>query len=62
MATLLLEIGCEELPGGGVPRGRAQLPELARRVLGVEPDRSSSRRAGSRCSPMTCPSGPRTSG
>ena len=37
MATLLIEIGCEELPAAACREAERQLPELARRVLGVEP-------------------------
>jgi glycyl-tRNA synthetase beta chain len=39
MATLLIEIGCEELPAGACREALAQLPELARQTLGVEPSR-----------------------
>ena len=39
MATLLVEIGCEELPASACREAERQLPELARRVLGVEPTR-----------------------
>jgi glycyl-tRNA synthetase beta chain len=39
MATLLIEIGCEELPASACREALAQLPELARRTLGVEPGR-----------------------
>ena len=39
MATLLVEIGCEELPASACREAERQLPELARRVLGVEPSR-----------------------
>jgi glycyl-tRNA synthetase beta chain len=39
MATLLVEIGCEELPAAACREAERQLPELARRVLGVEPSR-----------------------
>jgi glycyl-tRNA synthetase beta chain len=39
MATLLIEIGCEELPAAACREAERQLPELARRVLGVEPSR-----------------------
>jgi glycyl-tRNA synthetase beta chain len=39
MATLLIEIGCEELPAAACREAQAQLPELTRRALGVEPDR-----------------------
>jgi glycyl-tRNA synthetase beta chain len=37
MATLLIEVGCEELPASACREAERQLPELARRVLGVEP-------------------------
>src|SRR5919206_567711 len=37
MPTLLLEIGCEELPAGACYEAEAQLPELVRAHLGVEP-------------------------
>jgi glycyl-tRNA synthetase beta chain len=37
MATLLIEIGCEELPASACREAESQLPELARRALGVEP-------------------------
>jgi glycyl-tRNA synthetase beta chain len=36
---LLYEIGCEELPAGSVYEAEAQLPSLAERHLGVEPER-----------------------
>jgi glycyl-tRNA synthetase beta chain len=39
MATLLIEVGCEELPASACREAERQLPELARRVLGVEPSR-----------------------
>ena len=39
MATLLVEIGCEELPAAACREAERQLPELARRILGVEPSR-----------------------
>jgi glycyl-tRNA synthetase beta chain len=39
MATLLVEIGCEELPAAACREAERQLPELARRVFGVEPSR-----------------------
>ena len=39
MATLLVEIGCEELPASACREAERQLPELARRILGVEPSR-----------------------
>ena len=39
MATLLIEIGCEELPASACREAERQLPELARRVLGVEPSK-----------------------
>jgi glycyl-tRNA synthetase beta chain len=38
MASLLLEIGCEELPAGACREAEAQLPVLAERELGVVPD------------------------
>jgi glycyl-tRNA synthetase beta chain len=38
MPTLLLEIGCEELPGWACEEGAAQLPELCERCLGRRPD------------------------
>src|SRR5512132_1674898 len=37
MATLLIELGCEELPASACREVERQLPELARRVLGIEP-------------------------
>ena len=37
MATLLVEIGCEELPAAACREAENQLPELCRRALGVEP-------------------------
>ncbi|HSL64929.1 MAG TPA: glycine--tRNA ligase subunit beta [Gaiellaceae bacterium] len=37
MPSLLLEIGCEELPAAACVEAEAQLPELAREHLGVEP-------------------------
>jgi glycyl-tRNA synthetase beta chain len=37
MATLLIEIGCEELPASACREAEAQLPELALRALGAEP-------------------------
>jgi glycyl-tRNA synthetase beta chain len=37
MPTLLLEIGCEELPASACYEAEAQLPELVRSRLGVEP-------------------------
>jgi glycyl-tRNA synthetase beta chain len=37
MATLLIEIGCEELPASACREAEAQLPELAHRALGAEP-------------------------
>jgi glycyl-tRNA synthetase beta chain len=37
MATLLVELGCEELPASACREAERQLPELARRVLGIEP-------------------------
>ena len=39
MATLLIEVGCEELPASACREAERQLPELARRVLGFEPSR-----------------------
>src|SRR5207249_9719490 len=39
MPTLLLEIGCEELPARACREAEAQLPELARAHLGAEPSR-----------------------
>ena len=39
MPTLLLEIGCEELPASACREAQAQLPALAERELGTEPDR-----------------------
>jgi glycyl-tRNA synthetase beta chain len=39
MATLLIEIGCEELPASSCREAERQLPELAQRVLGIEPSR-----------------------
>ena len=39
MATLLIEIGCEELPAAACREAERQLPELARRALGVEPSK-----------------------
>jgi glycyl-tRNA synthetase beta chain len=37
MATLLFEIGCEELPASACREAAEQLPRLAQRELGVEP-------------------------
>jgi glycyl-tRNA synthetase beta chain len=37
MATLLIEIGCEELPASACREAEAELPELAHRALGAEP-------------------------
>jgi glycyl-tRNA synthetase beta chain len=37
MATLLIEIGCEELPASACREAQAQLPDVARRALGAEP-------------------------
>jgi tetrameric-type glycyl-tRNA synthetase beta subunit len=37
MATLLIEIGCEELPASACREAQAQLPELCRRVFGTAP-------------------------
>jgi len=39
MATLLLEIGCEELPAGACREAEAQLPLLVERELGAGPGR-----------------------
>ena len=39
MATLLLEIGCEELPAGACREAAAQLPVLVERELGAPPER-----------------------
>jgi glycyl-tRNA synthetase beta chain len=39
MATLLLEIGCEELPAGACREAEEQLPMLCERMLGLRPDR-----------------------
>lgn len=39
MPSLLLEIGCEELPAAACREAEAQLPELARIHLGAEPSR-----------------------
>jgi glycyl-tRNA synthetase beta chain len=39
MATLLIEIGCEELPASACREAERQLPELSRSVLGIEPSR-----------------------
>jgi glycyl-tRNA synthetase beta chain len=39
MATLLLEIGCEELPARACRESEAQLPGLIERELGAQPDR-----------------------
>jgi glycyl-tRNA synthetase beta chain len=39
MATLLLEIGCEELPAGACREAEQQLPALVERELGARPDR-----------------------
>jgi glycyl-tRNA synthetase beta chain len=38
MASLLLEIGCEELPAGACREAEAQLPALAERELGALPN------------------------
>jgi glycyl-tRNA synthetase beta chain len=38
MATLLLEIGCEELPAGACREAEQQLPRLVERELGTAPD------------------------
>jgi glycyl-tRNA synthetase beta chain len=37
MATLLVEIGCEELPAAACREAERQLPELCRNTLGVDP-------------------------
>jgi glycyl-tRNA synthetase beta chain len=39
MATLLVEIGCEELPAGACREALAQLPGVAEQALGVAPTR-----------------------
>jgi len=39
MATLLVEIGCEELPARACREAEAQLPMLVERELGARPDR-----------------------
>jgi glycyl-tRNA synthetase beta chain len=39
MATLLLEIGCEELPAGACREAEEQLPVLVERELGAQPTR-----------------------
>jgi glycyl-tRNA synthetase beta chain len=39
MASLLLEIGCEELPAGACYEAAQQLPALAEREFGAAPDR-----------------------
>jgi glycyl-tRNA synthetase beta chain len=39
LPSLLLEIGCEELPAGAIREAEAQLPALCRAELGVEPSR-----------------------
>ncbi len=39
MPTLLLEIGCEELPASACREAGQQLPELCRRLLGAAPER-----------------------
>jgi glycyl-tRNA synthetase beta chain len=39
MATLLIEIGCEELPAFACREAQAQLPELCQRALGLDPTR-----------------------
>ena len=39
MPTLLLEIGCEELPASACREAQAQLPALAERELGAEPNK-----------------------
>jgi len=38
MPTLLLEIGCEELPAGACREAGDQLPVVAERELGLRPD------------------------
>jgi glycyl-tRNA synthetase beta chain len=38
MPSLLLEIGCEELPAGACREAESQLPALAARLYGKEPD------------------------
>jgi glycyl-tRNA synthetase beta chain len=38
MASLLLELGCEELPAGACREAEGQLPALAERELGAVPD------------------------
>jgi glycyl-tRNA synthetase beta chain len=38
MPALLLEIGCEELPAAACREAAAQLPELAQREIGADPD------------------------
>src|ERR671935_56990 len=38
MATLLLEIGCEELPAAACREAEAQLPMLVERELGARPE------------------------
>ena len=40
MASLLLEIGCEELPAGACREAEAQLPALAEDALGLPPTRA----------------------
>jgi glycyl-tRNA synthetase beta chain len=39
MATLLIELGCEELPAGACREAEQQLPALCERELGASPDR-----------------------
>jgi glycyl-tRNA synthetase beta chain len=39
MATLLIEIGCEELPASACREAEVQLPDLCRRAFGNEPSR-----------------------
>ena len=39
MPSLLLEIGCEELPAGACREAEAQLPALCEQHLGLKPDR-----------------------
>jgi glycyl-tRNA synthetase beta chain len=39
MATLLIEIGCEELPAGACREAIGQLPELCRRTFGLDASR-----------------------
>jgi glycyl-tRNA synthetase beta chain len=39
MATVLVEIGCEELPASACREAETQLPELCRRLVGADPSR-----------------------